>query len=121
MGDAPSSVAVRVEVRQWLHLATREEEVAAPLSHYASGAGRLDCSLLAVGQCKVKPRPCTVLYQKRYGRYVDIVCTNGMWIDMGWIASGTSSERFTHEVRYAEGTYFVVVDYGKLVNPRSSV
>ena len=58
---------------------------------------------------------------RKYGRYVDIVCTNGTWIDMGWIASGTSSERFTHEVRYAEGTYFVVVDYGKLVNPRSSV
>ena len=56
---------------------------------------------------------------RKYGRYVDIICTNGTWIDMGLTASGAISERFTHEVRYAEGTYFVIVDYGIIVeDPR---
>ena len=53
---------------------------------------------------------------RKYGRYVDIVCTNGTWIDMGLTASGVISERFTHEVHYAEGTYFVIADYGIIVD-----
>ena len=55
------------------------------------------------------------IHDRKYGRWVDIVCESGTFLEMGWVASGTASPRFTHSVHYAEGTYFIVVDYGDVV------
>ena len=46
------------------------------------------------------------------GRFVDIVCQSGTFLQMSKFLSGCSNPRYTHSVRWAGGTYCLVMDYG---------
>ena len=48
-----------------------------------------------------------------YGRWVDIEIPHGTFIELGPTFSGTESPRYIHGIRNAQGTYSLVIDYGK--------
>jgi len=48
-----------------------------------------------------------------HGRWVDIEIPHGTFIELGPTFSGTESPRYIHGIRNAQGTYSLVIDYGK--------
>ena len=49
----------------------------------------------------------------KYGRWVDIPIDHGTCIRIDPIFSGTETGRYIHGVRGAEGTYTIVLDFGR--------
>ena len=55
------------------------------------------------------------LMDRKYGRWVDIVCNHGTFLMFAQEVMGIDVDsRFTHSVRWAAGTYCLVIDIGQL-------
>ena len=69
--------------------------------------------VLTVGDTKTGTKTLRII-DMEYGRWVDIPCPHGTFIEFDYIFSGTHCPRYVHGVRNAEGTYSLVLDYGRV-------
>ena len=69
--------------------------------------------VLSSGRPVGKERKIMRINDREYGRWVDIEIDHGTLIEMDLFYSGASSGRYTHSIRDADGTYAIVLDYGK--------
>ena len=54
------------------------------------------------------------IHDQKYGRWVDIWLPHGTFIMFSTHAGGSSSPRYVHGVRNAEGTYTICFDFGQV-------
>jgi len=69
--------------------------------------------ILSSGRPVGKEKKIMRINDRKYGRWVDIEIDHGTFIEMDHLYSGSSSGRYTHSIRDADGTYAIVLDYGK--------
>ena len=69
--------------------------------------------VLSSGRPVGKEKKIMRINDRKYGRWVDIEIDHGTFIEMDLLYSGASSGRYTHSIRDADGTYAIVLDYGR--------